>query len=138
MLSSNVRLINYCYRSGKCYKLKIVYKVTSPTLTVYSSDTSDANGTAVIICAGGGFDFFAINSEGNDVANWLAKKGINSFVLRYRVTLTFTNDPMREFMEKVGNPEFEQQAKLIVPLAVCICIQRWTRLRYALTASFDR
>src|SRR6188474_3453805 len=64
-------------------KLMTVYNVVNPTLTVFSPDPSIANGTAVIICPGGGFHFLAIENEGNEVAKWLIKKGITAFVLKY-------------------------------------------------------
>ena len=51
---------------------EVVYNVVHPSLTVFRPDS--ANGTAIIICPGGGFHFLSINSEGNDVAKWLIKK----------------------------------------------------------------
>jgi acetyl esterase/lipase len=59
--------------------------VTKPTLTVYEPAASRANGTAVIVCPGGGFRILAIDKEGIDVARWLTTLGITAFVLKYRV-----------------------------------------------------
>src|SRR5690349_20706977 len=67
------------------FNTRIVYNVTHPTLTVFSPDASAANGSAVIICPGGAFHVLAIDKEGNDVAKWLAKKGMTCFVLKYRL-----------------------------------------------------
>lgn len=60
-----------------------VEQVTNPTLTVFTPKVS--NGTAVIICPGGGYHHLAINKEGNKVAEWLNKLGITAFVLKYRL-----------------------------------------------------
>jgi acetyl esterase/lipase len=56
---------------------------TAPTLEVYIPEK--ANGTAVIICAGGGYAVIVYNGEGVNTAKELAKKGITAFVLKYRL-----------------------------------------------------
>src|SRR5262249_22960078 len=48
-------------------RTKIVRNVVRPTLTAYLPERSKANGTAVIICPGGGF-FFLAKDEGIEVA----------------------------------------------------------------------
>lgn len=60
-----------------------VSKVTIPTLTVYTP--AKPNGTAVIICPGGGYSVLAIDKEGYAVAKKLAELGITAFVLKYRL-----------------------------------------------------
>jgi acetyl esterase/lipase len=62
-----------------------VTNVTTPTLTVYRPAPGSANGTAVVVCPGGGFQNLAITHEGLLVAQWLADRGITAFVLKYRV-----------------------------------------------------
>lgn len=100
------------------FNIKVVYNVTKPTLTVFTPEAAVANGTAVVICPGGGFHILSINSEGNDVANWLVKKGVTCFVLKYRVAQSLTNDPVKELMDQMGKPEFNESIKALVPLAV--------------------
>jgi acetyl esterase/lipase len=68
--------------------LSLVTDVTIPTLTVVRPAPAHANGTAVIVCPGGGFQFLAWEHEGLEVARWLAHRGITAFVLKYRVRLT--------------------------------------------------
>lgn len=92
-----------------------VFNVVSPTLTVVRPEPGTANGTAVVICPGGGFFLLSINSEGMDVAKVLAKKGITCFVLRYRLVECKTDDPARELMSR-GN--IDPFVKPIVPLAM--------------------
>lgn len=60
-----------------------VSKVTIPTLTVFIPEKP--NGTAVVICPGGGYSYLAINKEGYKVAKWLNTLGITAFVLKYRL-----------------------------------------------------
>jgi len=64
---------------------EFVTNVSKPTLTVYAPPPSTANGTAVVICPGGGFHVLAINHEGVDVARWLNARGVTAFVLKYRL-----------------------------------------------------
>jgi acetyl esterase/lipase/lysophospholipase L1-like esterase len=90
--------------SNNIYKMNIVYNVSKPTLTVYAPDPSVANGTAIVICPGGGFHFLAINTEGIDAANWLVKKGVTCFVLKYRLVHSTSNDPIQDMANKKGEP----------------------------------
>ena len=60
-----------------------VSNVKIPTLTVYRPDKP--NGTAVMICPGGGYWILAWNHEGTKVAEWLNTMGITAFVLKYRL-----------------------------------------------------
>lgn len=66
----------------------IVRNITQPTLLAYLPDPAIANGTAVIVCPGGGHQFLSIESEGTDVARWLNARGVAAFVLKYRVIPT--------------------------------------------------
>ncbi|WP_345949624.1 alpha/beta hydrolase [Mucilaginibacter sp. PAMB04274] len=62
-----------------------VSKVVFPTLTAYLPDAALANGTAVIICPGGGYSYLVVNDEGRNVARELNTRGIAAFVLKYRL-----------------------------------------------------
>lgn len=63
----------------------IVSDVSVPTLTVFLPPKELANGTAVIICPGGGYHVLLINWEGSRIAREFNKKGIAAFVLKYRL-----------------------------------------------------
>lgn len=67
--------------------------VTEPTLQVYPAPGEKANGTAVIICPGGGFSKLALDLEGGEVAAHLNESGITAFVLKYRTSVGGTKDP---------------------------------------------
>jgi acetyl esterase/lipase len=62
-----------------------VSHVTNPTLSVFLPDASKTNGTAVIICPGGGYSYLVVNDEGSNIARELNSKGITAFVLKYRL-----------------------------------------------------
>lgn len=60
-------------------------KVVDPTLDMYPAPATSANGTAVIICPGGGYARLASDHEGVAVAQWFNTMGITAFVLSYRL-----------------------------------------------------
>ncbi len=101
------------------FNTEVVYNVSQPTITAYLPDTSLANGTAIIVAPGGAFHTLSINSEGVDVAKWLNTKGIAAFVLKYRVAQSFTDDPVKELMGKMGDfKKLDEENTPIVPLAM--------------------
>jgi len=53
-----------------------VKNVHNPSLTMYSPSKERSNGTAVIICPGGGHKALVYNSEGKNAALFLNKLGI--------------------------------------------------------------
>src|SRR3712207_6169451 len=53
-----------------------VRNITRPTMTVFLPDPAQANGTAAIICPGGGFHFVSMENEGMAVAEWLNARGV--------------------------------------------------------------
>ena len=55
-----------------------------PTLSVFQPSADKANGTAIIICPGGGYAGLAPH-EGKPVAQWLNGIGVTGFVLKYRL-----------------------------------------------------
>lgn len=62
--------------------------VTEATLTPFLPDPAKANGTAVVVAPGGGFQTLSMNNEGWDVARALAAHGVAAFVLKYRLHQT--------------------------------------------------
>lgn len=73
---------------------RIVRNVVSPTLEVFLPAPGTATGTGVMVCPGGAFRFLSIDTEGTQVARWLADNGIAAFVLRYRLGETVASDPL--------------------------------------------
>lgn len=56
-----------------------------PKITVYRAPAEDANGSAVVVCPGGGYGRLAADHEGRHVAEWLNSLGVSAFVLQYRL-----------------------------------------------------
>ncbi len=63
----------------------VTRKVSLPTLTIFLPLMNQSNGTAVIICPGGGYGGLLTKREGSDVARTFAKLGVTAFVLKYRL-----------------------------------------------------
>ena len=62
-----------------------ISKVSRPTLTIFLPPKEKANGTAVIICPGGGYWVVSARHEGMDVAERFNEMGVAAFVLKYRL-----------------------------------------------------
>ncbi|SEA21065.1 alpha/beta hydrolase [Pedobacter hartonius] len=60
-------------------------KVFQPTIALYQPNPAKTNGTAVIICPGGGYAHLAIGHEGDEVAKRFAENGVTAVVLKYRL-----------------------------------------------------
>jgi acetyl esterase/lipase len=79
-----------------------VSNVSYPTLEYWKPEKP--NGTAVIICPGGGYIRLAITSEGEYVAKWFAERGVSAFILKYRLP----NDSRMERKEIVPLSDAQQ------------------------------
>lgn len=62
-----------------------VSHISQPRLEVVPPAIDRANGTAVIICPGGGYSRLSLEREGRQYARWCSTLGITSFVLINRV-----------------------------------------------------
>lgn len=103
---------------SKLWHTDVVANVTRPTLTLFKPPPELKNGTAVVICPGGGFMALSIASEGTDVAKYLAAKGVTAFVLKYRIAHTGADAP-QEFAEALADgKKFHEILVKIEPLAV--------------------
>jgi acetyl esterase/lipase len=78
-----------------------VSNVSEPTLTVYGPAVDRPNGTAVIICPGGGYVRLSTAREGEQYAAWLGTLGITSFVLKYRMQEFGHPAPLRDVLRAV-------------------------------------
>jgi acetyl esterase/lipase len=71
---------------------RMVRNVVRPTLEVYRPDPGKAVGLGVVIAPGGGFRFLSYDTEGVQVARWLAERGITGMLLKYRTAETSADD----------------------------------------------
>lgn len=86
-----------------------VSKISRPTLAVFLPEKTKANGTAVVICPGGGYGINAIKHEGYDVARQFNEMGVAAFVLKYRIP-----DPQKQKDPSIAPLQDAQQAILTV------------------------
>lgn len=98
---------------------KMISDVTTPVLLPYLAP--EPNGTAVIVAPGGAFHILAIDHEGHQVAQWLNKKGISAFVLKYRLVHPNPNKPEHNLMTLIQNQDYATLDSInaaVVPLAM--------------------
>jgi acetyl esterase/lipase len=72
-----------------------IANVTKPTLTLFQPPPDRRNGTAIIVCPGGGYGKLAWNKEGTEVCEWLNSIGVTAFALKYRVPKRAGDDTHR-------------------------------------------
>jgi acetyl esterase/lipase len=86
-------------------KDNVARNVSKPTLSIFLPEAGLANGTAVIVCPGGGYGVLVMDREGYQVVKALNKVGIAAFVLKYRL-------PSEETMKdkSIGPLQDAQQA----------------------------
>ncbi|MEQ1603282.1 MAG: alpha/beta hydrolase [Pyrinomonadaceae bacterium] len=59
-----------------------ITNVSTPTIEIFRA--AKQNAPAVIVSAGGGYNYVTYNKEGTEVAKWLNANGITAIVLKYR------------------------------------------------------
>ena len=59
------------------------FVAANATVTIYRP--VKANGAAIVICPGGGYQWLAVQPEGHGIARWLNQHGIVGIVLEYRM-----------------------------------------------------
>ncbi|HWB27256.1 MAG TPA: alpha/beta hydrolase [Chitinophagaceae bacterium] len=71
--------------------ITLVQNVVNPTLRVFVPPKEKANGTAIVLEPGGGWETIVEGLEGMPVADSLNAHGITVFMLRYRLLKTIDN-----------------------------------------------
>lgn len=112
------------------WQTQVVTNVSTPTLQAFLAPKDKNTGVTVVIAPGGGLYALSIQSEGVQVAKWLNNKGINAFVLKYRLVPT-GQDGAKEINDlSVQNPQkIMQEVPKILPLAIEDGLQAITYLR---------
>jgi len=70
-----------------------------PSLTLYRPEV--ANGTAVIVCPGGGYAYLSFNHEGIVPAHWLNQLGVTVFVIKNRVKEYGQPAPLQDILRAI-------------------------------------
>ena len=76
-----------------------VTNVHRPTLTLFAP--ARPNGTAVIVCPGGGYNHLSIENEGSLIAQRFNAMGVTVFVLHYRLNEYGHPAPLRDVLRAV-------------------------------------
>lgn len=75
------------------------FEKTDASITVHRPD--NANGTAIIICPGGGYRTKVMGPEGHGIAAWLNKRGITGIVLDYRLPNGRSQVPLSDAQQAI-------------------------------------
>jgi len=75
-----------------------ISEVHEPTLTVWAPAPGQANGTAVVICPGGGYAILSAEREGARYAEWLNGLGVTCFVVKSRLKEYGHPAPLRDVL----------------------------------------
>ena len=102
---------------SKLWNTEVVANVTRPSLLVFKPTAGANSDSAAVICPGGGFMALSINSEGIDVAKWLAARGMTTFVLKYRLAHT-GDDATQEFTTQFSDHTLMATIGPIIPLSI--------------------
>ncbi|MBD5252040.1 MAG: alpha/beta hydrolase [Bacteroides sp.] len=81
------------------FKIDMTDLTTSPGVTVYRPKRP--NGTAIIMCPGGGYSHQAASHEGHDMAQWMNAQGVTYVVLKYRLPKGDPSRPLDDALEAV-------------------------------------
>jgi acetyl esterase/lipase len=81
--------------------------VSKPTITIHRPPADKANGAAVVVCPGGGYNILALDLEGTEVCDWLNSIGVTGILLKYRV-------PARAGRERYEAPLQDAQRALSI------------------------
>jgi acetyl esterase/lipase len=111
---------NYAEKAyfSKLWNTDVVSNVTKPSLMVFKPSPELRNGTALVICPGGGFMALSISSEGTDLAKYMVARGVTAFVLKYRLAHT-GEDATQEFAEAIAeHDKFRRIVGSVIPLAL--------------------
>lgn len=64
---------------------RVISGVTRPSIIPFLPPQGRRDGSAVLLCPGGGYAYSAFDLEGYDIAQWLNALGVAAFVLKYRL-----------------------------------------------------
>ncbi len=56
-----------------------------PALMAFPAPKDKATGCGVVVCPGGGYGGLAMDHEGHQIVAWMNERGINAWILRYRL-----------------------------------------------------
>lgn len=75
---------------------EFLMNISEPRFLAFHAPKEKANGTAVLICPGGGYVGLSIITEGSEFAKWFNDLGISAFVLYYRMPNGHNTIPLKD------------------------------------------
>lgn len=84
---------------------RMLFNVSEPVLLHYPAPKEKATGTSIIVAPGGAFHILSIDNEGIRVAEWLNSLGIETFVLKYRLVKSETDNPFVALIPLMNNKD---------------------------------
>ena len=75
---------------------EFIVDISDARMYAYPAAKETANGTAVIICPGGGYSGISQIKEGSEFAEWFNKMGVSAFVLYYRMPNGHHSIPLKD------------------------------------------
>jgi len=78
-----------------------ISNIHQPSLLVFRPDATNANGTAVIFCSGGGYVRIAVNTNGDAITRRLNADGVTVFALKYRLSDYGHPAPLQDVLRAV-------------------------------------
>lgn len=75
---------------------EFIVDITDARMYAYPAPADKANGTAVVICPGGGYVGVSQIKEGSEIAAWFNQLGVSAFVLYYRMPNGHYNVPLTD------------------------------------------
>ena len=73
-----------------------VINISEPRMYYYAPSKDKINGTAVLICPGGGYGGVSVIKEGAVIAKWFNSLGVSAFVLYYRMPNGHYDIPLKD------------------------------------------
>ncbi|MDR2388215.1 MAG: alpha/beta hydrolase [Tannerellaceae bacterium] len=99
-----------------------IMNVSEPTITYYPAPRETANGAAVIVCPGGGYNLLAYDLEGDEVCEWLNELGITAVLLKYRVPRRKGREkheaPLQDVQRAIGYVRAHAEAYAVKPARI--------------------
>jgi len=73
-----------------------ILDISEPRIMSFIAPAEKANGTAVLICPGGGYGGVSVIKEGEEIAKWFYQLGVSAFVLYYRMPNGHYKIPLKD------------------------------------------
>ncbi len=75
----------FTFTPGQPDRVQHIVDINNPSVELHLAPAGKANGTGIILAAGGGNKTLNVGTEGTNIATWLNSIGVSAFILRYRL-----------------------------------------------------